>query len=317
MLYDVTIYCAAGIKYILIPYRDLLSVQLLIVLSREEYMNSHESMVEYFYSHGPSIISDRYDTILQQTKEFLSFGYWEKGTKTYLQAAKNLLTFFIQNSKIEKATKILNVACGYGAETFVYYDIFKPELIEGVDITRKHVEYSNKKAHDLHLDKWIKFHHGDACAMEYPENSFSNIFAIEGPAHFRTREEFFSIASKILQKDGELLMTDIILGEKYNTAGSIKKRILSSCVKNWVIPEENIVNEDTYKMQMERAGLKLVFFHKVFPGYALNALSLKTFFIRLSQRGWWTTWGLSFISFLLGVLYKTGMIEYIYVKGRK
>jgi len=26
---------------------------------------------------------------------------------------------------------------------------------------------------------------------------------------------------------------------------------------------------------------------------------------------------LSFISFLLGVLYKTGMIEYIYVKGRK
>ncbi|MCL5018524.1 MAG: class I SAM-dependent methyltransferase [Candidatus Pacearchaeota archaeon] len=177
---------------------------------------THEKKVEDFYSTGLDRSDYRYDTKKERDGKFLSFGYWENENDSYLDAAKRLLNFFIENSEIEKAEKILNVCCGYGSETFAYYEKFKPELIEGVDITKIEVDYANDKAKNLGVDKKVIFHHGDACVLDFPENSFSHIFGIEGPANFNTRENFFKAAGKVLKKEGELILTDIILGKKFD-----------------------------------------------------------------------------------------------------
>ena len=39
---------------------------------------------------------------------------------------------------------------------------------------------------------------------------------IEGSVHLNTRREFFEAASKVLEDGGELLLTDIILGIRFN-----------------------------------------------------------------------------------------------------
>lgn len=92
-------------------------------------IKNHEKIVERFYSTGSKRRHCDYTNLKQHDEGFLSFGYWNKDTKTYLDATKNLLNFFIDNCGIKNPTRMLNVACGYGTETFAYYKNFKPKEI--------------------------------------------------------------------------------------------------------------------------------------------------------------------------------------------
>jgi ubiquinone/menaquinone biosynthesis C-methylase UbiE len=284
-------------------------------------IKTHEKKVEDFYSTGLNREDYRYDTAKEKDGKFLSFGYWETGKESYIDAAKRLLKFFIDNSEVKKADRILNVCCGYGSETFVYNERLKPRLIEGLDITKVEVDYANDKAKTLGVDKNVKFRHGDACVLDFPENSFSQIFGIEGPANFNTRENFFKAASKVLKQGGDLILTDIILGRKFKRENKIHNFFVGFTSKWWVVPRANWVDEETYKKQIEDAGMKVVLFKKigdkVFPGYAGYCSRIETMKYAKQERGILAAAGFTLISMALGYLYKKGWIEYIYVKAKK
>lgn len=216
---------------------------------------------------------------------------------------------------------MLNVACGYGTETFAHYQNFKPKQIVGLDITKVHIDYANNKAKCLKLDDHIKFSHGNACILYFPEKSFSHVVGIEGPVHFNTRRDFFKAARKVLKDDGELVLTDIILGRKFNKEKKFHRIAVRFIAKCWVVPESNCVDENTYKEQLAEAGLKTILLKriggKVFPGYSRNSFTARTLRIRLSQRGFFATIGLTWISWLLGWLYKKGCMDYIFVEAQK
>lgn len=277
--------------------------------------------MEKFYSTGQEIGSYQKPALKKRTEEFLSFGFWKQDTRTYVEAADNLLEYFIDQSGISGTARILNVACGYGTETFAYYDAFKPEVIKAVDVTAQHVRYANQKAETLRLSDKIQFYHGNACEVSFPDATFTSVFGIEGPAHFNTREKFFRCAHRVLGRRGNLLLTDIILGSRYRRSGWLKRKIMAFTVKWWVVPNENWVDQTTYENHLEKAGFKLQFLKpigkQVFPGYAKNGFSPRTIMVRMRQRGLWGTLGLTIISYLLGYLYRQGLIEYIYVKSVK
>lgn len=257
----------------------------------------------------------------QHDEGFLSFGYWNEDTKTYLDATNNLLNFFIENCGIKNPIRMLNVACGYGTETFAHYENFKPKEIIGLDITKVHMDYANNHAEFFKLDNKIKFSYGNACVLDFPEKSFSHVVGIEGPVHFNTRRKFFKASSKVLENDGELLLTDIILGNRFNKEKRFNRVAVRLIAKWWVVPKSNFVDENTYKEQLEEAGLKTIFLKriggKVFPGYARNGFTARTLRTRLSQRGFFATIGLTWISWLLGWLYKKGYMDYIFIKAQK
>ena len=286
-----------------------------------QVLGMHESRVEAFYSSG--LKGKRYAHNLDEQPEggFLSFGYWENRSDSYLDAANNLLSYFINNSGVEHPDKLLNVACGYGTETFAYYDAFKPNSIQGLDVTEIHVDCANRTAERKHLSDRIKFSHGDACILDFPENSFSHVMSIEGPSHFNTREKFFRAAHRVLEKGGELLLTDIILGEKFKRDTKGPKIIPKIIGKSWVFPRANWIYQKEYKNLLKDAGLDLVFFkgigNHVFPGYARDSLKFRTMKTRTMHRGLFPGIGLAFISYMLGWLYKRDLIDYIYVKARK
>lgn len=284
-------------------------------------IKTHEQKVEGFYGSGIKEGVYEYNKLRPLDEGFLTFGYWKNNTKTFHQAGKNMVDFVIKNSGIKKADRILNVACGYGPETFIFYKRFKPKLIEGVDLTKVQVDYANSKAKALKLDKRIKFYYGDAVALNFPDNTFSYIIGIEGPANFNTRERFFNAASRVLKKNGELILADTIVGENFNNQNKLQEHIMNFAINSWVVPKSNWVTEEQYKEQMKKAGLNVVLFkkigHNVFPGYAKDSFRIKTIKTRLASRGVLRTIGLTIISYLLGYLYKRGFIEYIYVKALK
>jgi SAM-dependent methyltransferase len=281
----------------------------------------HEKKVEKFYSTGSKKRKCDYVNLKQYDKGFLSFGYWNHGSERYLTATQRLLDYFIENCDIKKTDHILNVACGYGAETFSFFEKLQPHSIDGLDITKVHVDYANNKAKALSLSDKIRFHHGNACVLDFKNNSFSHVFSIEGSAHFNTREKFLHAASRVLEPNGELLVTDIILGDNYRKRNWFVYYLLKITASNWVVPKENWVNEDGYRNLLGDAGFELSFFkkigNKVFRGYARNGFSSHTIKTRISQRGFLATLVLTIISAFLGYLYNKGYIEYIYYKARK
>ena len=284
-------------------------------------MKSHEKKVERFYSTGSKKRKCDYTNRKPHDEGFLSFGYWEKDTKTYLEATKNLLYFFTENSGITRPTRMLNVACGYGTETLSHYENFRPREIIGLDITKVHTDYANNRVKCQKLENHIKFFHGDACCLDFKENSFSHVVGIEGPAHFNTRQKFFKAVSRVLEKNGELLLTDIILGRRFNQDRLLHRAAVRFISKLWLVPRSNCIDEKTYIKQIEEAGLKTVLFRRiggqVFPGYARNGFTSRTIRTRFSQRGFLATIGLTWISWLLGWLYRRGCMEYIFVKAKK
>jgi ubiquinone/menaquinone biosynthesis C-methylase UbiE len=283
-------------------------------------MEAHERNVEKFYTKGSKRLLNDGEGVKHKEEGFISFGYWENDSDTYLDAARRLLKFVIENSGVKKAERILNVACGYGTESFAYFDSFKPKEVVGIDITQVHVDYANEQSRKKGLSKKVKFIHGDAVELkDFPDNHFSHIMGIEGPAHFNTRERFFKSANRVLKDGGEILLTDIILGKKYRSWNPFHNLILRLGARGWVVPMANGVNEEQYRRQLEHSGFQVEFIRcigdRVFPGYAQS-------FSHPSRKddqkmGAVTAFGFKLIGKFLGYAYKKGWIEYIYMKAKK
>ncbi len=288
---------------------------------------THEKKVERFYSTGlKSKKKLQYLEVEKYDQGFLCFGYWQQDTRSYLEAANNLVDYFIQRSGLKKGEtgKILDIACGYGTETFVFNKRLKPESIYGLDITPVHVAIANQKAAVTGLAKRVKFLCGDAVDLDehvFPDNSYDAVLGIEGPAHFNPRERFFYAAHRVLKKGGKLLLTDIVLGKKFDRKKRFLVFLLRLVAKAWVFPSSNWVDQDGYRLLLEKAGFHLEIVesigNKVFPSFAANCFTRKAVKTRIAHRGVAAVVGLNLISYFLGYFSRKGWIDYIFVKSQK
>lgn len=276
--------------------------------------DKHELGVEKFYSHGSkgrALIADG----------FLSFGYWDKDTKDYFDAAENLVNFFHEEAKIEDPENVLNVACGYGAESFRFFEAIKPKEMRCIDITQAHIDFAKKRAEQKHLDDKLKFEKKDACQTGYQNNFFSHVVGIEGPAHFNTRADFFKECYRVLKQKGKLMLTDITFDPAATSKNFFVKKITELGSQRWHMPKANWVNVEKYCEQLQQAGFRvekcLKIGDKVFPAFARYNTRMKSVLRAIRIRGLPLGVGLSFISWLLGYGYKRGVIDYIFIKAEK
>lgn len=275
---------------------------------------THEERVEKFYSHGSKIRA-------HQADGFLSFGYWDKDTREYYDAAEKLVKFFLEEAKIENPENVLNVACGYSAESFRFYDYLKPKKMHCIDITQAHIDFSKKRAEEKRLQDKIIFEKKDACRTGYQDEFFSHILGIEGPAHFKTRMDFFRECYRLLKKKGKLMLTDITFDPSKTFHHPWLKKITELGSRKWRMPQENWVDVEKYCQQLREVGFKvekcLKIGGKVFPAFARYNTRAKSIVKAMRTRGITLGAGLSFISWLLGYGYRHGVIDYIFIKAEK
>jgi len=275
---------------------------------------SHEEKVARFYSCGT-------ETRAYEADGFLSFGYWYDDTRNYQEASRNLLEYFINTSNIKKPENILNVACGYGSETFRMLECLNPEKIYSIDITDSHIEFAQKRAEELGCSDRVIFKKMDACKIEFPSEKFSHILGIEGPAHFNTRADFFKESYRVLKKGGMLILTDILVNAPSFKHSRIKLVIARLCSKHWHQPLENWADAEQYRAQLEAAGFKVEILNiigsNVYPGFSSYNMKFRSICNAIKIRGIFAGLGLTFISWLLGYVHAKKMADYVYVKAVK
>ncbi len=276
--------------------------------------HTHEEQVEKFFSHGSNIRA-------KQEGGFLSFGYWTKKGQNYFQAAEDLLALLLSNERSLSKGVILDVACGYGSETFEIYEKLKPEKIVAIDLTAAHIEYAKNRVLERNLTDKISFEKQDACVLPFQSNFFKYVIGIEGPSQFNTREQFLQRAFDVLEPEGILLLTDIIVHKDVAQKNWINRRIRDIVSKYWYMPEPNWMNFERYKQMLEDIGYQVNFIKgigaDVYPGFAKFNMKWSSVRNAIRVRGLSIGIGLTIISWLLGMASKRGMVDYAYIRAIK
>lgn len=204
-------------------------------------MIKHEDATANFYGTGVEKFNGFHNY-------FLNFGLWEDGITDYVKASERLLTRLANAINLNSESHLLDVACGMGSQDLFWMQTFNCQKIDALDLTRKHLDIA--KQHHKH-DR-IQYHHGNACILPFPDNYFTHVTGVEGPANFNTREDFFYEAFRSLKPGGKLGLADYCLPPR--PIGWLERKLVEWVAHFWHVPAANINSAETYQKKLEKAG---------------------------------------------------------------
>jgi ubiquinone/menaquinone biosynthesis C-methylase UbiE len=272
--------------------------------------NAHERKVENLYGGGVENYIGWHDG-------YLNFGLWENGNTDYVKAAQNLVDRMGQRLGLNADSRLLDVAPGMGTQDIYLLENFSPQSIDGLDVTWKHIEHGRRRAREANAEDRVRFHHGTAVEIPFPDNSFTHVLSIEGPEHFDTREKFLREASRVLQPGGVIAMSDYIL--KNAPRNTFEKLVVEAARKLWQVPRANVYSREVYREKMEAAGFEQVTIEEVgasvIPGYYFEQMRPESIRAISKIRGF----VLARLGLLLDVAvyrgFTMGLVEYVLVRG--
>jgi ubiquinone/menaquinone biosynthesis C-methylase UbiE len=271
---------------------------------------AHERKVENLYSGGVENFADWHNG-------YLNFGLWENGVSEYIKAAENLVQRMGNILGLNESSTLLDVAPGMGTQDVYLLENFSPRSIDGLDVTWKHIEHGRRRSREAGAENRLRFHHGTAIQIPFPDETFTHVLSIEGPEHFDTREKFLHEAHRVLQPGGVIAMSDFIVKNKPRNLW--EKIVAEAARKLWQVPRANIYQVETYSEKMRGAGFKNIEIEEVgasvIPGYYFEQMKPETIRAISRIRGF----ALARLGLLLDVVvyrgFTMGLVEYVLVRG--
>jgi SAM-dependent methyltransferase len=274
--------------------------------------SAHERKVENLYAGGVENYFGWHDG-------YLNFGLWENGNVDYIKAAQNLVNRMGQLLGLNTTSKLLDVAPGMGTQDIYLLENFAPHSIDGLDVTWKHIEHGRRRAREANAEERVRFHHGTAIELPFPDSNFTHVLSIEGPEHFDTREKFLREAQRVLQPGGVIAMADFIV--KNPPRNPLEKLVAEAARKLWQVPRANVYSGEVYREKMEAAGFEQIQIEEigasVIPGYYREQMRSESIRAISKIRGF----ALARLGLLLDVAvyrgFTMGLLEYVLVRGVK
>jgi ubiquinone/menaquinone biosynthesis C-methylase UbiE len=273
---------------------------------------SHEQKVEKFYGRGVENYGDFHGG-------YLNFGLWEDGVGDYLAAAENMVRRMGTLLGLGGGSRLLDVGCGMGSQDIYLLKEFGPQGIDALDVTWPHVEHARRRAREAGCETRVRFHHGTATSIPFPEESFTHVLSIEAPEHFDTREVFLREAYRVLKPGGVAAFADYTL--KRQPRNALEKFVVEAARSLWKVPRVNVVTSEAYRETLARAGFANVEVEEVgrltIPGYYREQRRPETIReltkirgVVAGRLGW-------FIDIAVLKAYEMGLMEYVFVRAEK
>lgn len=273
---------------------------------------AHERKVENLYAGGVENYADFHNG-------YLNFGLWENGITDYVKAAENLVHRMGSILGLNETSKLLDVAPGMGTQDIYLSENFSPLSIDGLDVTWKHIQHGRRRAREVHAEDRVRFHHGTATEIPFPDGNFTHILSIEGPEHFDTREKFLHEARRVLQPGGVIAMADFVV--KRPPGNLLEKFVAEAARSLWKVPRANVYSAEVYAEKMKLAGFENVELQEsgasVIPGYYFEQRRPEIIQAITRIRGV----VLARLSLLLDIAvyraFTMGLLEYVLVRGER
>ena len=142
-----------------------------------------------------------------------------------------------------KNAEALEVSSGRGGGAHFIMNHFKPKSYTGVDFSTHAIEFC--RSH-YNIDG-LKFHHGNAEALTFPDNSFDVVLNVEASLYYPNITKFFEHVKRVLKPNGYFLYTDLRYEEKLENWHVQLKNMGLKLVK-----EEDITDNVLKAMELDR-----------------------------------------------------------------
>jgi microcystin synthetase protein McyJ len=138
---------------------------------------------------------------------WLNLGYWKNSANTQ-SACQDLIQLVAEYACIQNSRKILDVGFGFGIQDIFIANQYPHCEIHGVNIVENQIEEAKELVSENNLSNRIFLQKGDATQLDYDDETFDKVIAIESAFHFYTREVFFKEAYRVLKKGGALCLAE-------------------------------------------------------------------------------------------------------------
>jgi microcystin synthetase protein McyJ len=179
---------------------------------------------------------------------WLNVGYW-KSARTYPDACAAMVELLGTRAGLQSTDRVLDVGVGFAEQDFVFLDRFQLAHITGIDITPVHVDKGRERVAKRGLEDQIDIQLGSATEMEFPDESFDKVFALECAFHFDTRDQFMREALRVLKPGGTVAIADML-----PSPGSKPSSKTAFARKYGHIPEANFYDREEYTRRLTAAG---------------------------------------------------------------
>lgn len=185
---------------------------------------------------------------------YLNLGYWREATGID-EASAALVQLLGERAELAAGDRVFNPGFGFGDEALHWMQHFRPERIDGLNVSSLQVDSARRRVREAGLEDRIGLSVGNAVTAGYADATFDRVLAVETAFHFRTREKFFATARRVLRPGGVLGLTDFVLGP--GAPDSLRRQVgfWIGCL-SWQIPSCNLYPIDGYVRRLRAAGFE-------------------------------------------------------------
>ncbi len=194
-------------------------------------------------------------------ERFVHWGYWEdpklsdKSVPDLVRAMDRLNDVLLDAALLKDGQAVLDAGCGFGGTLAAIDERFSKMTLAGVNIDPRQLEVAKEQVKHRPVNH-LEFFEADACALEFPDQSFDRILAVECVFHFPSRAGFLKQAARLLKKGGRLVLSDFVPkrigGPRWLGQDWVERQIAAGFGRNrgW--------DEGDYAAMAEAAGLRVL-----------------------------------------------------------
>lgn len=197
-----------------------------------------------------------------------NLGYWTDGEDSYSDACRALAMHLGETAELNPSSVIFDAGFGCGDQLCLWLDHFHVRDICGINISNSQTQrarsllqktnHGKKSANIFAADikdgsKWVEV---------ISDRQITHVIALDCAYHFPSRVDFFNTANSYLEKGGKLALTDFILVDS-EPKNLIYRFLLLVMFGLSRIPKANIVNQTTYKNDLEASGFHNIQMHDI------------------------------------------------------
>lgn len=153
----------------------------------------------------------------------LHYGYFKSQDMFLDDASEHLIDILSEKGDMDENSTVLDVGCGIGTPAIYLHNKYK-SVITGISTSERGVFLANQTAENVNISDKVVFKISDALDNGLPTGTFDVIWQMESSHLMPDKKKLFSENSRVLKRNGKLLLCDLILKKELNIAEIYKYR---------------------------------------------------------------------------------------------